>query len=344
VWEVIADGNEIVTRHGYIDGKVTETRKEVKGKNLGRANETTAEEQCISECQSKWNKKIDEQYTEDKDNIKDYADQDILLPMLAHKWEDRKHNIAFPCYVQPKLNGVRCIFQKGKFMSRGGKEYKTLDHLRDELNKLGVEIPDGEIYIHGLPLQRIVSRVKDHKGPDTLALEYWIYDQVNDKVFKERTEEVNRLFAKYSAGATYPSHLVYVDTEMINSEEELKQWHDKWVQQGFEGAIVRNAEGLYKVKHRSKDLQKYKEFEDAEFKITGGHEGTGTDKGTVVFEVVTKEGKPFSVRPKGTRELRAEYLKELPNLIGKELTVRYQELSEDGIPIFPVGIVIRDYE
>jgi DNA ligase-1 len=91
-------------------------------------------------------------------------------------------------------------------------------------------------------------------------------------------------------------------------------------------------------------LQKYKEFFDKEFVIVGGHEGSGPDAGTVVFEVKTKEGKVFSVRPKGTREERTEWLNDMKNIKGKELTVRYQNLSEDGIPIFPVGIAIRDYE
>jgi len=141
-----------------------------------------------------------------------------------------------------------------------------------------------------------------------------------------------------------PKMLIPVDTKIARDETDIKKWHDKWVQEGFEGVIVRNAAGLYKVKHRSPDLQKYKEFIDDEFEITGGHEGSGPDMGTVVFEVKNEEGKTFSVRPKGTREARAEWYKDIKNLIGKELTVRYQNLSEDSIPIFPVGIAVRDYE
>ncbi len=338
-WEIEADGNVMIIRNGYLDGKIAEQRKEITGVNKGRSNETTDEEQCIAECKSKWQKKIDEQYTTDPDNIVEYSDQDVLLPMLALDYHKRKHNIVFPCYVQPKLNGVRCIYQNNKYMSREGNEFTVLDHLDKEVKALGIDIPDGEIYIHGMVFEEIIRRVKKDRGAETDALEYWIYDQINDQVFKDRTQGIKMKFDNKSN-----IKLLRVPTYMISTEAEMLKWHDKWIQEGFEGAILRNAASLYQVKHRSKDLQKYKEFIDDEFEITGGHEGSGPDAGTVVFEVKTKDGKSFSVRPRGTREMRAEWFKDIKKIIGKELTVRYQNLSEDGIPIFPVGIAIRDYE
>ena len=89
---------------------------------------------------------------------------------------------------------------------------------------------------------------------------------------------------------------------------------------------------------------KYKDFIDEEFVIVGGHEGTGDDIGTVVFDCRTKDGKIFAVRPRGSRELRREWMTDIEKIIGKELTIRYQNLSEDNVPIFPVGLAIRDYE
>lgn len=339
-WEIEANSDEMIIRSGYIDGKIQATSKQIYGVNIGRSNETSNSEQCVLECKSKWQKKVDEQYTIDKNDIKEYSDQEVLLPMLALNYHDRKHDITFPCYVQPKLNGVRCIYQNGKFMSRKGKEYTTLDHLIPELDALGVKVPDGEIFVRDMTLQEIIRRVKKDRVASTDALEYWIYDQINDADFEDRNADIAFKFTFFEGNR----RLVYVPTVEVNSEKEIKQWHDKWVAEGFEGAIVRNMNGKYKVKHRSKDLQKYKEFVDAEFEIVGGHEGSGPDAGTVVFEVKTKEGKVFSVRPKGTREMRTEWMKDLNKLVGKELTVRYQNLSEDSIPIFPVGVAIRDYE
>jgi DNA ligase-1 len=336
VWEIEARGNVMVIRNGYEDGKMAEQEKVIEGKNIGRSNETTPEKQCELECQSKWQKKIDEQYSADKNKLVVYAEAAVILPMLALKYQDRKHDIKYPCYVQPKLNGVRCIYQNGKFMSREGKEFTTLGHLVPELKKLGIDTPDGEVYIHGATFQDIVRQVKKDRGTETL--EYWIYDQVNDKTFQERNKWICKAFSP-----TY-KHLHYVQTEIASNEAEVKKYHDRFVQEGFEGVIIRNMDGLYVPKHRSKDLQKYKEFIDEEFEIVGGHEGSGPDAGTIVFEVKTKAGKVFSVRPRGTREVRSEWFKDLKNLVGLKLTVRYQNLSEDGIPIFPVGITVRDYE
>lgn len=339
VWEIEARENTMIIRRGYIDGKMVIETKKIVGKNLERSNETSDSEQCILECKSKWQKKVDEQYTPNKNDIKSYEDQKILLPMLALDYHKRKHDIVFPCFVQPKLNGVRCIYQNSKFMSRKGKEYTTLNHLESELKELGIKVPDGEIYIKDMTLQEIIRRIKKDRGTTTDELQYWIYDQINEDTFEERNKDIREKFEAFKG-----LKLIYVPTILVNNEKSIKELHDKWMRMGFEGAIVRNVDGLYKIKHRSKDLQKYKEFKDEEFKIVGGHEGSGLDEGTVVFEVKTKSGQVFSVRPKGTREMRTKWRKDIKNLINKDLTVRYQNLSEDGIPIFPVGITIRDYE
>jgi ATP-dependent DNA ligase len=344
-WEIEADNDTMIIHNGYEGGKIATQTKKIVGKSVGKSNETTASEQCILECKSKWQKKIDEQYTMDKNNIKSYSDQKVLLPMLALDYHKRSKDIKFPCYIQPKLNGVRCIYQGNKFISRKGKEYTTLAHLVPELKALGIDIPDGEIYVHGMSFQEIIRRVKKNRGSDTQALEYWIYDQINPETFERRTEEISVSFGLLPYSLDEQTHKVkYVPTILVNTKEEIKKWHDKWVQEGFEGVIIRNDSGLYKVKHRSKDLQKYKEFIDEEFEVVGGHEGSGPDAGTVVFEVKTKSNKVFSVRPKGTREERTEWFNDIKKIIGKELTVRYQNLSEEGIPIFPVGVSIRDYE
>ena len=91
-----------------------------------------------------------------------------------------------------------------------------------------------------------------------------------------------------------------------------------------------------------------KEFQDDEFEIIGGKEGTGTDTGCIIYRCITADGKEFDARPKGTVEDRQQMMIELPDSIGKMLTVRYAEYSDDGIPQHPVGIpeaqVVRDYE
>ena len=124
----------------------------------------------------------------------------------------------------------------------------------------------------------------------------------------------------------------------------------KNVSNGFEGSIIRNQGAKYKFDFRSKDLLKKKDFIDEEFEITGYEaevisEVGEADRNAVVF-VCRLKGRPgfFKVRPRGSIEQRVKWFNEIESIIGKNLTVRYQELSEDGVPIFPVGIVIRDYE
>lgn len=362
VWSctVIEDTKGLVTLnviHGYSDGKQTTDTRDVEPKNQGKLNETSRWEQGLSEGKSKENKKRDEGYL---DTIEQVATTEIPLPMLAQKYSERAHYLKWPCYVQPKLNGVRDITRyadNGKdinHVSRKGKLFTTLEHINISAEELLNAVPcseaDGEIFHPEFTFQEIIRALKKQRE-ETTELEYWVYDlpdTENDferrntyikEFFDENSTETNSLgFRKFGS-------LVEVPTYLVKDEEEFKKKHKLFTEEWkFEGTILRNAEGKYTLKHRSNNLLKYKDFLDAEFKITGAHEGTGNDVGTAVFECSTEDGKTFSVRPKGSRKQRIAWFKDIKNLIGKELTVRYQNLSEDGTPIFPVGIGIRDYE
>ena len=363
VWsiEVIKKGTEtsspavIKVVYGYEDGaKVTNEKEITKGKNIGRKNETTPYEQALSEAQSTWEKKKDGGYAETLNaaivptlaSTNAVAAQKTILPMLAHDFNKRGKDIKFPCYVQAKLDGVRSIFHKGTFTSRQGKPFGFLDHIVAELapaTKADL-ILDGEIYSTTLSFQDFVGLVKKKKltekdKEDLKHVHLWVYDLVNDEAFDKRLATLNDFFSKNKF--TYV-HLL--PTEECATRADLKGFHDKYVAAGNEGLILRNKSGLYKLNTRSADLQKYKEFEDDEFEVTGFTDGEGSEKGLVIWICKTKDGKPFHVRPRGTHEERAEVFKKAKDYLGKKLTVRYQELSDDGIPRFPVGITFRDYE
>ena len=120
---------------------------------------------------------------------------------------------------------------------------------------------------------------------------------------------------------------------------------DKYIKEGYEGLILRNKNGLYEENKRSYNLQKLKRFKDEEFKIINyTTPSEGKEVGCVIWECITKEGKKFSVRPEGNYNERKKLYKQGKKYIGKMLTVRYQELTNENIPRFPVGICIRDYE
>ena len=108
--------------------------------------------------------------------------------------------------------------------------------------------------------------------------------------------------------------------------------------------MVRNLTGAYAIGKRSANLQKVKTFLDGEYPIVGFTQGTGGETGCVIWECQTPDGQTFRVRPRGTQEDRKVLFQNGSDYIGQQLTVRYQELTDDGVPRFPVGIAIRDYE
>lgn len=348
--EIIDNLPWITTEYGYLDGETQITSTVVKeGKNLGRSNQTTPVEQAKAEATAKWNKKQLENYRETIPT----EDSIALLPMLAQKYEDKKHKIIWPCYGQPKLNGVRCLasIKDGKvtFTSRKNKTYKMLKHVEKELLTVfeGEELVlDGEIFHPELGFQEIIRRVKrektDRADIDHVKLQYWIYDVLLDVRYSERWNYLS----SFDHPTRLTKHLKILETTTLKDEQELIEFNRSNLNAGFEGSMVRNGWGLYRPDYRSPDLLKYKlaSFQEEDFEIVGGVSAKGRDYGTVVFICKTADGKEFSVRPKGTVEQRGLWLDDIEELKGKLLTVRFQEWSEDRIPIFPSGLCVRDYE
>ena len=352
VWNIQVIGSTIRVSYGYQDGATTVNEKTITaGKNIGKKNETTPEQQAASEARSTWDKKKTGGYAESLDDahVPGVADaaavaaHEAILPMLAHDYHKRGKDIKFPCFVQPKLDGVRCIFKNGVLTSRQGKVFPNMDHIIQDLKDVDLVL-DGELYSNTLNFQQFVGLVRKKKHNDAekqllRQVKFHVYDCVNDKPFSERSNAINELFSQRLYAFSEP-----LLTEECKTKEDLKKFHDKYVAEGKEGLIIRNKDGLYQLAARSKDLQKYKEFEDAEYKVTGFTDGEGLEKGLVIWICETSAGKSFHVRPRGTHEARAEIFNEAKDYVGKSLTVRYQELTEEGIPRFPVGIAFRDYE
>ena len=367
VWkiEVKEKGNEyhITSTHGYEGMKMAVSKPVIvtKGKNIGKKNETSPKEQAIFDAQSKWDKKNKTGYETSKSLLKQTQ---LILPMLAYKFQDRKHNVTFPkVALQPKLNGVRCVgnINKGDVVlySRLGNAFNNLDHIENELGSLiTCDAPnfyfDGELYAHGEPLEKIVAMCKKDKKPTKEELkiieklEYHIYDcfditseETMNTGFEERYKTLQKLFGKKKY-----KNLELVKTHFnIKDEASVLKHHKSYVAKKYEGVMVRNSEASYKLNNRSKDLLKYKEFLDTECIITGFHDGKGREKGAVVWECrMPDSDNVFSVRPQGSMDDRKKAFKTADKQIGKLLTVQYAEMTSDGIPRHGVGLVIRDYE
>jgi len=340
---------------GQIDGKKQVTRREyTAGKNIGKKNETSCLVQCTNETKKKWlDKKDKEQYTESLSPSPSSVPSKIF-PMLAQTYDPtstkrKKNDIVFPCFVQPKLDGLRCIVyirdNDIHFQSRTGMYFETLDHLAPQLQSFFKNHPgailDGELYTTDYPFEELAGLIKKKKlsveDKEKLKfISYHIYDVVEtDKPFALRSEFI-------LLNITSGENLVRVETVLCEDTDKFKEWFSKWVGDGYEGIMLRNTNSLYQTNYRSHDLQKYKEFKEDEFEIVGCKEGEGRDKGTVLWTCKTPEGRTFSVRPRGTVESRKELFVDSEKYIGKRLTVIYQELSEMNVPRFPVGKDIRD--
>lgn len=332
--------------YGQQDGAKQILIKHVhEGKNLGKKNETTPLRQAMLEAKALWLKKKDKGYVESLAEV-GFSPK---LPMLAHPYGDRKHNIKFPAYAQPKLDGVRCFATKVAddqmvYTSRNGKYFKTLEGLTPfylKILNIG-ETADGEVYNPRISFQQLVSAVK--RQTEGIALYHYAYDfPTAGGGFLARYEELERRHALLRG---IPKPLQLVPTVQVDSHEEFLAKHQKFTEAGFEGSILRNADGEYVYDHRSVNLLKHKDFIDAEYEIVDVVEARlgGKDGACVFICQCPRTGKEFGVAPEGDFETKNGYLLNKDKCIGKLLTVRFQKLSDDGIPIFPIGVAIRGYE
>jgi DNA ligase-1 len=341
-WYPNKDGSySIKTTHGQIDGKMIEHIILVKeGKNIGKKNETTIEQQAISQATSDWNKKIRQGYhTESTTNT-------IFKPMLAVEY---KGNIKYPVWVQPKLDGVRCLIylHNGQltFQSRQNTIYDPFEHLILDLTNIINKMPpntvlDGELYTHGLGFEKIVSMVRraKTKHPEINTLKYTMYDFFikGDNTLKYE-DRLHILKNAYNNEKT----IELIETRNATNNIVLNNYLDYYIEHNYEGIMIRN-NALYKEGARSKDLLKYKKFKDGEFEVVGHHLAKiGTP--IPIFECKCGE-KTFSVMMKEDLANKNKRMENIAEYYGKLLTVKYQELTNDGIPRFPVGISFRDYE
>jgi len=320
---------------------ITNEPKLIKGKNLGRANETTPEQQAFAEFESAINLKRDKGY-----RLPGEAKAELPLPMLAMDYKKRKAALPAIVSVQPKLDGVRALSNGEVFWSRQGKTFipQVIDHLR--LNTQD-QILDGELILPApYTFQQTISAIKKFDPELSPKLEYHVYDIVDaETAFEQRFQ-----IALSIVEAGEISQVKPVETHQASANPDQKahpsieQFHAQFTEAGYEGTMIRIPSSKYLINHRSNDLLKFKDFIDDEFEVVDVLEGEAKEKGHAIFVVKTANGQTFNARPRGTSDYRQQLWRDRSSLIGKMLTIRYQNLSDTGIPRFPVGLALRDYE
>lgn len=353
--EDMGDGTaRVLSTYGEVGGKMQTTFDTIReGKNLGKKNETTVIEQAYSEAKSKWEKKKKKGYVENPKDAEAGKVDDLIEggiePMLAQTFEKHSDKIVYPCLAQPKLDGIRCIaIKKGHSVtlwSRTRKRITSCPHIEKSIAfhfaRFENLILDGELYNHDLKsdFEKIVSAVrKENPSPESERVQYHIYDVVLDGTNLQRARwlTLNALWSDREP-------LRLVKTEGIRTEADISTLFKEYRKAGYEGLMLRNNNAPYENK-RSYNLQKVKEFDDAEFEIVGVVEGKGKLQGLLgAFLCKTQDGTEFEVKMTGNQEETKKFLNDSSLWKGKMLTVQYQGLTgKNKVPRFPVGLRLRE--
>lgn len=290
-----------------------------------------------------------------------------FLPMLANKYLERKKYVNFPCMVQPKLDGVRYTARKTSptsvvLKTRNDSECPFFEEVKTAIIQLDLDanvLLDGEFYSKRIPFRTLNGYCNRKKmegktgfglipHEDLESIHYYIFDcyfiSEPKKPFAERFQYLQQLLSGIEMRTPY---LKLVPITTVNQESELMPHHDQFVEDGYEGLMIRNINGSYKLKDRSNDLLKYKNFFDTEFTIVGAKTPqNGKEEGCIIWELkLPTSDETFTCRPRDTYESRkadwVEFNSNPGQFVGKPYTVRYQETYDNGIPRFPVGIAIR---
>jgi len=393
-WSCWVEKDIIFRSDGEVTGKMKEPSQRIVEKNTLR----TSEQQAVLEAQKYWLNQVDKGYKPDEKDSEGmkvynyvmeqksrnggmsrgvvmYGESKITpnttsgvkdmtvshYPMLAKHYLEHLEKVKFPAFVQPKLDGVRCVAytsnDKVVLESRGGKDYMHLNHIREDLLKIlkdGVVL-DGELYTHslvknGINLKNVerfqflseackISKSAPH--PEENNVQFWVFD-IYDLTLtnKDRFYKLSKIFKKYKG-----SNLKLVETHTVSTHSEIDEKMDYFLKEDYEGLMIRNCESVYisKKDYHCDDLLKYKKFEDEEWEIIGAEECKGTQKGAIKW-ICEKNGNKVTAKQMGTvencKKLYQDYLKNPDAFNGKMLNIRFNERTKDGVPRFPRATAI----
>jgi len=348
-WSIIVKDNSFYTIEGLLNGTLTESKPTIcQGKNLDKANATTPAEQARKEAEAKHKKKLEKGYTTNMELVDTAVT--YFEPMLAKKLVDYKDEIKYPVLVSPKIDGSRLVARKDGCWTRNGKMYLSCPHINKLLTPLFKKHPnwivDAEIYSHDVPFEEIMSLVRKSKPtPEDLKeseklVKIYIFDAVVDdeKLGFMKRFEILKKEIQTIIGTT--SMIQFVENDVANNFSEIQKYHDKYVSEGYEGLMVRIDNKPYENK-RSKNLLKFKEFEDAEFEIVDILEGLGQRSGMAGKLVCKlKDGNLVESGIRGGEAYYTHLLKNRKAYIGKKATIRFQGYTDKGSLRFPVAVNI----
>lgn len=328
-------------KSGLIDGKMVTHSKVCTAKNVGKSNETTPEEQAKLQATALVVKKLSEGYFED---ILEAQNSNYISPMLAKDYfKEYKKLKGKYLALQPKLDGIRCVITvkanggEVTAISRKNKPIKNIDHILKEIKKkVGFVftdwIFDGELYLHGKTFQEVTKLVNNKPGKEKVR--YHIYDMIE-------TESISfySRFKQIEEAIGYNCKYLETVPTIIEPKDSLEDYYGVYIQQGYEGMMVRVLDSNYKINGRSSDLLKYKEFLDIALPIIDIVPAEANPKHGIV--VVKYKGLEVSTGAKVSHKDREDLLTNKDDYIGKTAEIRYFEETDAGNLRFPVFHGIR---
>jgi DNA ligase-1 len=338
---ISTEGNMVVQESGVVGtNSPVYNRSACEAKNVGKSNATTPAEQAVLEANSKITEKMRLGYFISIEEAQEKGGKDFLLPMLAKDFKKELKKVTYPCYVQPKLDGMRSLgTEDDGFMSRTGKVIDTLGHI--VLADLDDAVLDGELYAHGISFQENMKLIKKYRAGETEQVKYHVYDMVMDAPFIQRYEKVCELVANNPNIELVPTHIA-------NNELEVAFFHAQFVSEGYEGTMVRHSNEGYAVNKRSSQLLKYKDFLDEVYVVVDVVPSESRpEQGVVVCSKPMEQAgdnvwvQNFNCGMKFSHADREEILANKQNYIGKMAEVRFFEYTDGGLPRFPVCVGFR---
>jgi hypothetical protein len=355
-----ATTGELLMTHGHVGGKIrTNTSKVVlnqSGKNLHF--------QALQEAKQRYTEKYRNEFYRQPGEEAGF----FTKPMLANVWKPTSTRLRYPVLVQPKLDGARCLARmegdKVSYRARSDVKWGHLnEEFDDEIIIFLTYIPyicelDGEVYKHGASFSRFSSILKNmkFKDPEIKTLTYYIYDfNTPDPLpMEQRWAILDQAKKQYEADGNKRTRFDVLFTATAQKQEDIMTWHAYFLEQGFEGTMIRKIAGpnptaahlkesLYKS-DRGNNLLKHKDFDDTEGLVVGVKNAEGTEEGCAILTIRCTHQLPtgetvvtdIDMRPAFPFEERKAWFLNPDLVMGKLANYKYQGVSEYGVPRFPV--------
>lgn len=336
-WRIWRELNQIRIAHALVeDGREVIHTEDVVTNQSGRS----LDEQIQLRINSRISRMLDKGYKYSREEA--YLSQSNQLglarPMLAQKFRDAKNVKYEGSVLQKKLDGHRCMITKqdGEIIAYS-RQGKIIDTVPQITNFLAKRIPegttlDGELYLHGYPLQTLASWIK-RKQKDSERLMFVCYDILSNDSYLDRHQELSEIVTSDHSHVRVLGIRPYVNTD------ELWTFFNEARDQGFEGLMLRTMHRGYETGKRSDSLLKIKAFHDAEFEVV---DIRSSKDGWAICICKTESGSTFGVSAPGNMDEKRYVLQNMNKFIGKHLTVEYSQLTQNGIPFHPNAVRWRE--